>query len=384
MTEEKTIPETNDNAVQNSVSLPKVEELVVSSSPHVHDTQSVRKIMITVLLSLMPACLAGIYLYGASAMMVIVYCVVFSVGTEMFWTQIAGKNTESWKDCSAILTGVLLAMNLSAGAPWWICLIGSMIGIGIGKQIYGGIGYNPFNPALVARVALLIAFPKIMTTWVPSRFMTANSAYDSILTYAPGADKLKGHVLPLLSTSCDGITTATPLGVAKELAKSATSFDSVANSSAYWDYFLGNMGGCLGETSAIALLIGGLFLIMMKIIKWHIPVAYIGTVAIFTAIAHTANPAMTPSPLFHVITGGLILGAFFMATDMVTSPITTKGMIIFGIGCGIITSLIRLWGNYPEGVSFSILIMNAVVPLIDKFTTTTPFGYKPVEKKAGA
>ena len=371
MTEEKVNSELNDTAPLGGVSLPKVEELVVSSSPHVHDTQSVRKIMLTVLLALLPGCLAGIYLYGINALMVIIYCVVFSVAAEVLWTRIAKKNTGSWKDCSAILTGVLLAMNLSAGVPWWICLIGSLIGIGIGKQIYGGIGYNPFNPALVARVALLVAFPKIMTTWVPTRFMVGNPAYDK-----------------LISTTCDGITTATPLGVAKEIVKSASAnasaFDAIANPSVYWDYFLGNMGGCLGETSVIALLVGGVFLIAMKIIKWHIPVAYIATVAIFTAIAHAANPALTPSPLFHVITGGPFLGAFFMATDMVTSPITTKGMIIFGMGCGIITSLIRLWGNYPEGVSFSILIMNAVVPLIDKFTITIPFGYKAPEKKAGA
>ncbi|OGV34086.1 MAG: hypothetical protein A2020_01035 [Lentisphaerae bacterium GWF2_45_14] len=365
-----------------------MEELVVSSSPHVHDNQTVRKIMLTVLLALVPSCLCGIYFYGINALMVIIYCVVFSVAVEVLWCRIAGKKTDTWKDCSAILTGVLLAMNLSAGIPWWVCLIGAGIGIGIGKQIYGGLGYNPFNPALVARVALLVAFPKLMTTWVPSRFMTENPVYDKIITYAPSAEQLKGKVIPFLSNTCDSITCATPLGVVKELSKSGvhnvSAFDAVSNTPMYWDYFFGNMGGCLGETSVLALLAGGIFLIAMKIIKWHIPVTYIATVAIFSAAIHAANPAITPGPLFHVITGGLFLGAFFMATDMVTSPITKKGMIIFGIGCGIITSLIRIWGNYPEGVSFSILLMNAVVPLIDKFTVTVPFGYKAAEKKVGA
>jgi electron transport complex protein RnfD len=376
--------------------LPNQEELLVSSSPHVHDRQDVRKIMFTVLLALMPACLAGIYFFGIRALLVLIYCAVFCVGVEIIWNWFAGKSLDSWKDCSAILTGVLLGMNLSAGIPWWICLVGGILAIGLGKQVFGGLGYNPFNPALVARVGLLIGFPKYMTTWVPTRFMmeTDNPVYSKVLQYAKGVDlpAVQNKVIPFMTSVYDGVTCATPLGVmttADEVAKlsgksTADVVAEIANKPAYWDYFIGNVGGCLGETSAIALIAGGIFLILMKLIRWQVPVAYIGTVLVFTGIINAIDPNITPNPLFHVLTGGLLIGAFFMATDMVTSPMTGLGAIIFGVGCGLVTCLIRIWGSYPEGVSFSILFMNAWVPLIDRFTRSKPFGFKPKEKEVAA
>jgi electron transport complex protein RnfD len=385
-----------ENATQ--AQMPVEEELLVSSSPHLHDQQSIRKIMLMVIIALLPACLVGIYIFGIDALKVIIYCTVFCVAVEMLWRYVVGSKTDSWKDCSAIVTGIILAMNLSPGVPWWLCLIGAVLGIGLGKQIFGGIGYNPFNPAIVARVGLLIGLPKYMTTWVPTRFMSYGD-YGQAFSFAFDKQKISETAIktyeaaqgarPFFKSVCDGVTCATPLGVVtttEEVAKTASGADSVfagiTTNGLYWDYFWGNVGGCLGETSVIALLIGGVFLIAMKIIKWQIPVSFIGSVIIFTAIVHGLSPSMTPDFLFHILTGGLMLGAFFIATDMVTSPMTKTGMLIFGAGCGIVTCLIRIWGNYPEGVSFSILFMNAFVPLIDRFCRKKPFGFKPVEKGA--
>jgi len=371
-----------------SVQLPLEEKLIVSSSPHIHETLNIRKIMLLVILSLAPGCLAGIWYFGISALLVLLYCMVFCVAVESLWCFIAGKSQKTLGDCSAIVTGLILGMNLSPGVPWWLCLIGAGIGIVLGKQIYGGIGHNPFNPAIVARVGLLIAFPKLMTTWYPSRFMTADPSLQETIFYnenlinkaGMAVDALKGKVMPFFSMSCDAVTCATPLSIAKEAARTAakqhdTVFSGIVNSSKYWDYFWGNMGGCIGETSVFALLIGGAVLMATKLIRWQVPVSFVGSVALLTWLVHTVNPSMTPPPLFHVMTGGLILGAFFCATDMVTSPMTGLGSFIFGAGCGIITFLIRVWGNYPEGVSFAILFMNALVPLIDRLTYKRPFGY---------
>jgi len=253
---------------------------------------------------------------------------------EEGWNKLV-KRASTWKDGSAILTGILLGMNLNAGVPWWVCVLGGVLAIILGKQLFGGLGYNPFNPALVARVGLLIGFPAIMTTW---------------------NDPEGGKMV------VDTVTAATPLG----LEPGATSLGNLLS---------GNVGGCLGETSAIALLIGGAVLMAFKLIKWQVPLAFIGTVFVITGGAHLISPETTHSPIFHVLSGGLLLGAFFMATDMVTSPMTKKGALIFGLGCGIMTSAIRLWGSYPEGVSFSILFMNALTPLIDRVSISKPFGY---------
>jgi len=364
--------------------MPNPQELIVSSSPHIHSKQGeIWKIMLWVLIALMPAAFAGVWFFGLNALKVMVFCVVFSVGFEMIWCKIEGKPLGTVKDLSAIVTGLLLAMNLSAGVPWWICLIGAFIAIGLGKQVFGGLGSNPFNPALVARVALLVAFPKLMTSWIPTRQMLENPNCELFSNTAMQAIRLGKF---------DGITCATPLGWAREakavvqttdmsaLEVGIQKFFPVANGDALWNAFIGNIGGCLGETSALALLIGGILLISLKNIKWQVPLSFIGTVAIFTGIVNYFAPTVTPEALFHVLTGGLFLGAFFMATDMVTSPMTTKGAVIFGVGCGLITCLIRIWGGYPEGVSFSILIMNALVPLIDRFAKKIPFGYKAIVK----
>lgn len=345
------------------IKLPETDKLIVSSSPHLHSGENISKIMLFVIVSLLPACAAGIYFFGFNALKILVLCTVSCVAVEEICCRLA-KKPSTIKDGSAALTGILLAMNLSAGVPWWICLIGSVMAIGLAKQLYGGLGYNPFNPALVARVGLLIGFTQIMTTWEPTMEMAAN----------------KNHPLhSFMQKGVDTVTCPTPLGIVKE-GLPAEKIKIVTGSKAVAEYAIGNVGGCLGETSALALLVGGLALIIKKIIKWQIPVAYIGTVAIFTGIVHYFNPSATPSAVFHLVTGGLFLGAFFMATDMVTSPMTGLGGLFFGIGCGIITCLIRIWGSYPEGVSFSILIMNALTPFIDRYTCKRPFGFKPPEK----
>jgi electron transport complex protein RnfD len=252
------------------------------------------------------------------------------------------------KDGSAVLTGLLLAMNLPSNAPWWLVIIGSAFAIIIGKQIFGGLGFNIFNPALAARVFLLISWPVQMTSWPKPA---------TIFSKAP----------------VDVVTAATPLGLIKSELLLKNNIGEAANISLI-DMIIGNIGGSLGEVSAILLLLGGIFLIYRAYISWHIPASFIGTVVIISAIFWIIDPARYASPLFHVLTGGLMLGAFFMATDYVTSPITPKGMIIFGFGCGFITILIRLFGAYPEGVSFAIMLMNLVTPLIDKYVRPSLFG----------
>ncbi len=318
----------------NDIKLPVMEELVISSSPHLHNNWSIKKIMYIVILALLPSCAMGFYYFGIDALLVLLVSVLSCVIVEFLWNKVSGKDT-TILDGSAVITGLLLGMNLSAGVPLWICVLGGILAIVIGKMVYGGLGYNPFNPALVARVALLISFPKIMTTWM-----------------AVGSDITK--------------TCATPL----------TNATSSLYESNLLDLFLGSTGGCLGETSAIALLLGGLILISFGLIKWQISVTFILTVAIFAFLDNLSWGIQDASTmaLKHIFAGGLLLGAIFMATDMVTSPMTTLGCIVFGCGCGIITSVIRLFGGYPEGVSFSILFMNALVPLIDRYTRRKPFG----------
>jgi len=328
---------TNPTHHPPSITLPDPSRFVVSNSPHIRGKQTIRKVMVQVLIALLPACMAAVWFFGLHALRVMALCTFGCMAVEIFWNTLAKRSIGSWKDSSAALTGILLAMNLSASSPWWICILGSLLAIGLGKQIFGGLGFNPFNPALVARVGLLIGFPQRMTSWVvpqPGKWM-----------------------------ACDALSGATPLAASgSELAT-------------LQDLFVGNVSGCLGETSVLALLIGGLFLIFRKLIKWEVPVAFIGTVALISGLVNTVNPTATPPVLYHVFGGGLMIGAFFMATDMVTSPMTRSGATIFGLGCGLITSVIRIWGSYPEGVSFSILFMNALTPLIDRYTIGKPFGY---------
>ncbi len=366
------------NPATPEVRLPDISELMVSSSPHLHEGSGVGNIMLMVLIALLPACAVGVYTFGLDALRVLILCTVSCVLCEMIWCRIAGAR-QTWRDGSAAVTGLLLGMNLSAGVPWWICAIGAILAIGLGKQVFGGLGYNPFNPALVARVGLLIGFPRIMTTWVAPRHFAYMLGDAGFLNKAQAAslNGLGREVLPMLNMP-DAVTCATPLGI----ATTGGPFTEITSQAAMMNYFIGNVGGCIGETSAAALLVGGLLLMAFKIIRWHIPVAFIATTALFTYLISSFYPSVTPGPLFHIITGGLLLGAIFMATDMVTSPVTTMGCLIFGAGCGLITACIRIWGSYPEGVSFSILIMNALTPLIDRYAASKPFGFRKPEKAA--
>ncbi len=324
---------------------PVLERLRFSPAPHLRDKDNISRIMWSVVLAMVPATLAGVYFFGWYAIRVIVLSVVSALvfewlGIKMF------KNHGSVMDGSALVTGILLALNLPSSSPWWLVVIGGGVAMLLGKHCYGGLGYNPFNPALVSRVALLIAWPSYMTT-----FYKAGSILDKV----------------------DAETMATPLSVMKVEMMSKGTIEAAQNIP-LWDIFVGNIAGSLGEVSGLALLIGGIYLMLRKVITWHVPVSYIGSVFLMTGIFWMIDPTTYINPLFHIVGGGLLLGAFFMATDMVTTPVTPTGMLIFGVGCGVITVVIRLFGGYPEGVSFSILIMNSLTPLIDKYTQPKPFG----------
>ena len=314
-----------------------MSKYTVAPAPHVHGGDSVQKNMLNVILALMPAFLAGIYYFGTGAIVVSGIAILSCVAFEWLITKFLLKKEVQIYDCSAILTGMLLGMNLPSSLPWYMVVIGSLIAIGIGKMSFGGLGNNLFNPALVGRVFLLISFPAAMTTWP----IPAPLTFDG---------------------SVDALTAATPLS---DLANFAE-----------MDLFLGNSGGSLGETSAVALLLGLIYLLATRTITWHIPVSIIATVLVFTGIMHGVNPEEYASPLLHITSGGILLGSIFMATDYVTSPMTKVGQLIFGVGIGVITVVIRLFGSYPEGVSFAILIMNAVVPLINRYIRPKRFGAK--------
>ena len=358
--------------IQNppQVKLPDSEQLVLSSSPHISTADTVRKIMYKVLLALLPAVIAGIWYFGLRAAWVIVLTTVACVGAEALWCVLAKKPVKNTiLDGSAAVTGVLLALNMPSSVPVYVPVIGAFLAIWLGKQVYGGLGNNPFNPAIVARVGLLIAFPAAMTLWPAPRGFEKSFGYDNMVTLQQRIDVLNGKL------KMDAVTCATPLGVVKELPKNEFDQAFFSHPDMLRDFFIGNRPGCIGETCVPALLLGFIILVAFKLINWRIPVCYVGTVAIFGAVVNWINPAYAPEALFQILTGGLLLGAIFMATDMVTSPITPVGAIVFGVGCGVITSVIRFWGNYPEGVSFSILFMNALVPLIDRFCGIRPFGY---------
>jgi len=318
---------------------------LVSSSPHIHDGRRIGDIMRLVIIALVPASLLSIYLFGLRALFVIAVSVGSAVLFEALWQKMMRKPV-TVGNMSAALTGLLLALNLPSTSPWWMILVGTFFAIVIAKQFYGGLGYNIFNPALVGRVVLLIAFAEQMT----ARWVTTSA------------------------WGMSAVTTATPLGKVREALLSNGRIDVHLTRQETYDLLIGNRAGSLGEVSVILLLAGGLFLIAKKVITWHIPVSFIASVWGMAAIFHLVNPSRYADPSFHVITGGLFIGAFFMATDYVTSPINPVGKIIFGIGCGAVTVVIRLFGAYPEGVSFAILLMNAFTPLIDRYTDPAVFG----------
>lgn len=325
--------------------------LKVSGSPHIHGDQSVSKIMKYVCLALLPAVAVAVYCYGFGAIKVLSISIASCLFFEWVIQKYFLKGAFSLNDYSAVVTGLLLGLNLPASLPWYMIVLGAFFAITIAKMVFGGLGNNIFNPALVGRVFLLVSFPVQMTMWTKP----VESARLWFFNGFHGMEK----------ATVDAITGPTPLGLLKEGGVAAV------QGSNYMDYFLGVMGGSIGEISALAILLGGLFLIWRKVISWHIPVSFILTAFVFSGILWLIDPTRFADPVFHILTGGLMLGAVFMATDMVTSPMTKGGMLIFGAGCGLLTILIRTFGAYPEGVSFAILIMNAFVPLINR-------GFKPV------
>lgn len=360
------------------IKLPAGDKLVISSSPHLSSGSSLRKIMGGVLLALLPQIIASTWLFGFRALGIIIYTVLCCVAAEALWCKLAAKDV--WRnisDCSAVVTGVLLAMCLPVSIPLYVPPIGALLAIWLGKQIYGGIGNNPFNPALVARVGLLIALPAAMTFWTPSRGMKS-AEYPEIERFysAEAMEKIKS------GADLDGVSCATPLGIVGTTAKicdnspeAEANFADISGIALLRRYFWGDRAGCLGETCVPALLLGFVILVALNLINWCVPLMFIGTVALLTGIINIAFPGVTPYAIFHIFNGGLLLGAIFMATDMVTSPITGRGCFFFAIGCGVLTTVIRVWGNYPEGVSFAILFMNSLVPLIDRWFSKRPFGY---------
>ena len=315
--------------------------LIVSPSPHIHGGDSISKNMYGVLIALVLAFLVSLYYFGLGALIVTATSVVACVLFEYLIQKFLMKKEPTVCDGSAILTGVLLAFNLPSNLPVWIILIGALAAIGIGKMSFGGLGNNIFNPALVGRVFLLISFPAQMTMW-------------------PEVGQLTAYT--------DATTGATVLSLMNEGA-----LDKLPT---LVDMLLGKMGGSLGEVSALALLLGLVFMLWKKIITWQIPVSILLTVFVFTGIMHLVNPVQYASPFVHLLSGGLMLGAIFMATDYVTSPMSKNGMLVYGVGIGILTTVIRLFGSYPEGMSFAILIMNAFTPLINSYIKPKHFGGK--------
>ncbi|MEG1473534.1 MAG: RnfABCDGE type electron transport complex subunit D [Christensenella sp.] len=305
------------------------QELILSGSPHIKSNGSTSRIMLDVIIALIPACIAAVYFFGVGCLVTIALCIGSAVGCEAA-VQYFTKKEVTISDLSAVVTGLLLALNLPPNVPWYLPVCGSAFAIIIVKQCFGGLGHNFMNPALAARCFLLISWPVAMTTFI-----------------APFA-------------GVDAVASATPLTMLSE---------STAELPTLFNMFIGRVGGSMGETSVLALLIGGVYLLARRVISWRIPLAYLGTVAIITLL--TGQPAMI---MFELFAGGLMLGAFFMATDYVSSPSSPKAQLVFGLGCGVVTMVVRLWGGYPEGVSFAILFMNLLTPLLDKVLRPKVFG----------
>ena len=327
------------------------DPIIISASPHVHSARTSKKVMYDVLYALIPAFLVSIYVFGINALVLTSVAVLSCILFEYIIQKYLLKTEITITDGSALITGILLAFNLPANLPIWMIIVGALIAIGVAKLSFGGLGYNIFNPALVGRVFLLVCFPVQMTSWP--------TAVENNLSLV------------------DAVTGETTLGIIKEGLMYGETMSTISEKiPSAMELLLGITSGSAGEMSALALLLGGIFLIVRKVITWHIPVTILVTMAVMTGIFWLVNPELYASPLIHILSGGAILGAFYMATDLVTSPMTKKGMMIFAIGIAVITVVIRLFGAYPEGVSFAILIMNAFVPLIDKYFKPRRFGTK--------
>jgi Na+-translocating ferredoxin:NAD+ oxidoreductase subunit D len=326
-----------------------IQVLTISPSPHIHAGSSVKSLMYGVIIALVPAMLVSVFVFGLGAIYVTLLAILSCALFEYLIVRFLLRRTSTLWDGSAVITGILLAFNVPSNLPWWAVILGSLFAIGVGKLAFGGLGNNPFNPALVGRVFLLISFPVQMTSWplpMESRWLLF-----------------------------DASTGATPLAVIKEGVDAGRSVPELMGEiPGYLQLFYGGLGGCVGEISGLALLVGFLYMLYRKIVTWHTPVAILATVALLTGLLWVIDPLQFADPVFHLLSGGILLGAFFMATDYVTSPMTGKGMLIYGVGIGLITVVIRTFGSYPEGVSFAILIMNGFVPLINKYLKPHRFG----------
>lgn len=320
-----------------------MNKLVISPSPHIHGGDSTQRLMLDVLIALIPAFIVSVIIYGYHSLVITAVAVVSCVLFEYLIQRFLLKGRTTICDYSAVLTGVLLAFNLPATLPVWLVILGSLVAVGVGKMSFGGLGRNLFNPALVGRVFLLISFPVAMTT-----FTTPDGV--------------------------DGMSGATPLAFVKEALKSGKSVSEIMPDISYTDMLIGFKAGSMGEIAALALLLGFAYLLYRKVITWHIPVYVLGTMALFSGLLWGIDPQKYMSPLFQILSGGAILGAVYMATDYVTSPMNTRAMAVYGVGIGVITILIRVWGAYPEGISFAIIIMNSVVPLLNKYIKPRRFG----------
>lgn len=365
--------------------------LVTTSSPHAHSGNTTSKIMWTVVIVLAFPAIFSVVMFGLPALLVLALTIGAAVGSEAAW-QAARGEPQTIRDGSATLTGLLLALNLPPSSPWWMCLVGGFVAMVLGKLVFGGLGQNPFNPALTARVFLLIAFPVPMTQWIlpmtlepelpaDARIQDLERSSRQVKSLANTNVTFFDEGAPVTDESLavsevDMVTSASPLGI---IAESENPGQDLARLDLFGLFSGGHENGSLGEVSALLLLLGGLVLLWRRIITWHIPVAFLGTMAAFALIVGLvdpdhAGPPVWYWPLFHLFAGGAMIGAWFMATDYVTSPMFPKGKIIFGVGCGLLTMIIRIWGGYPEGVSFAILLMNAAVPLIDRYTKPQKFG----------
>jgi len=331
----------------------KDPKLVVQAAPFLQQGLTTPKAMLDVIYALIPVTLASVWFFGLSVLLILIVSIAGAVMTEWLFSPTSNRSESLW-DGSAVLTGLLLGLTLPPSLPLWMAFIGSVVGVGLGKVMWGGLGNNLFNPALLGRAFLLANFPNAMTTWVPQ-------AESGGLFHLHASN----FAWPFMQAPVDAVTTATPLGLMKFQQQDTPLFDLM----------LGTTTGSFGETCGLLILIGGIYLILRRSIDWRVPVAILGTAIIFTGLLFMIDSTRYPDPLFTIFSGGLLLGAFFMATDPVTSPLTPKGTWIFGIGIGIIVILIRVFGGFPEGMMYAILLMNATVPLIERYTQPRAFGH---------
>ena len=331
-----------------------MEKFVISPSPHIHAPVSTASIMRDVLIALAPATLVSLVFYGWAALLLVCVCVLGSMLCEYLITRFLQHGPSTVRDGSAAVTGLLLALNLPVSCPWWVAVIGCIFAIGVAKMTFGGLGQNVFNPAIAARVFLLVSFPSVMTDWTVPADVASAWGFSSV----------------------DAVSGATPLGVVSEGLRSGMTVDEIfaANHFSYKEMLFARIGGSAGELSALALLLGFAYLLLRKVIKATTTLSIWATIAGVSMIFSFINPASYTDPFFNMLTGGVLLGSIFMATDYVTSPMSNTGCVIYGFGIGLQTMLIRYFGAYPEGMSFAILLMNAFVPLINRFCHQTKFG----------